>query len=162
MNDQEEALRAWSLKRRCTVAPRQFVTSSLAILSGSLLIALVFTLLGYWIISVCFLLEMTGVSAALLWFARHAIDGERLWLYDDGRLVVEVVNGTHHSRHSFNAAWVRLDIAGARSGQLSLSQGRLKINLGKHVPAAERRAFCREFQRYQRMAAAPSPQLPAR
>jgi uncharacterized membrane protein len=53
-------------------------------------------------------LELLAVGAAFVLYARHALDGERIWL-DGSLLVVESENAGEMVRQEFQRAWVRIE-----------------------------------------------------
>jgi uncharacterized membrane protein len=137
----------WALKRNCSVTPSVFMASSGVILTPPLFFAVFFLIKGLWPITVFCGAEMVGLMVAFLAFARHAMDGERVWLFADGQLVVEVTDGRHCKRHVLNAAWARLDIDAQNPGHLWLCQGKIRLRLGRHVRTPQREAFGRELRK---------------
>lgn len=134
----------WRLPRNCSLAPRQFVAvlGSLALLSAA--IAAGFWLQGATLVLPFASLEVAALALALVAYARHATDGERLLLADD-RLVVERMVGNHTDRIEFDAGWVCVEprAAGALIG-LS-GQGR-RIEVGRFVRGELRDALARELR----------------
>ena len=87
----------WVSKRNCALRPGR-LAALLAIPAGaSLTIAASFASVGAWWILVFSVIELLGLVAAFIVYARHAGAYERLFLTRD-RLVVEVNSGTATSR----------------------------------------------------------------
>jgi len=137
----------WALKRNCSVTPSVFLASCAVILTPPLFFALFFLVKGLWPITIFCSAEMIGLTIAFLAFARHAMDGERVWLFTDGRLIVEITEGRQCTRHVLNAAWTRLDAAAENPDTLWLCQGRTRLHLGRHVREPQRQAFGRELKK---------------
>jgi uncharacterized membrane protein len=137
----------WALKRNCSVTPSVFLASCAVILTPPLFFAVFFLIRGLWPITVFCSAEMIGLTLAFLAFARHAMDGERVWLFTDGQLVVEITDGRQCKRHILNAAWTRLDADTKNPDNLWLCQGRTRLQLGRHVRVPQREAFGRELKK---------------
>jgi uncharacterized membrane protein len=106
----------WVLKRNCSITPAQLFGTYLALCAVSLSIALGFTWHGASPVLAFAGIELLLVGAALLVYARHAADQERITLAD-GSLSVEHVRGQQTALTQFRAAWVRVE---PRHGQGSL------------------------------------------
>lgn len=134
----------WLMKRNCSLSPRQVGRFYLSILLVSVAIALVFAWKGTWIILVFALLEMLVLGAALLVYARHAADYERVTLAQ-GALVVEAVSANRVIRHEFNARWVRVELEASPRAELVLHSGRLAVPVGRYLDPGRRRRFAQEL-----------------
>ncbi len=148
--------RHWALKRNCSTDPRRFLLTSAVLVGTPLLVGLALLAGGLWMGTVVCGLESLLVAGALVCFARHAVDGERLSLRDDGKLVVEVACGQQLERHAFTAAWTRLQWQGRRRDELWLCEGRRRLRIGRHVRLPMRRAVADSLQRALRAATAPA------
>jgi uncharacterized membrane protein len=84
--------REWLLKRNCSISPRQLMLAYSGLCIASLSIAVAFTLRGAWYVLGFSILELGVVGSALLYYARHATDGERIVLHGDW-LLVELSQG---------------------------------------------------------------------
>ncbi|TAK77354.1 MAG: DUF2244 domain-containing protein [Aquabacterium sp.] len=138
----------WLLKRNCSVSPGQVLAFFVSIGVVSLVIAAAFWLHGVTFILPFTCLELLAVAVALLVFARHAGDHERVCL-DDGRLIIERHDGNAVERWEWSAEWVQVDcrIAAGGPGLIEFSgQGR-RAEVGRHVRAELRRPLAREFSR---------------
>jgi uncharacterized membrane protein len=76
-----------TLQRNCSMTPRQVARAYAVLCTLSLTIALAFFLHGVWIVLAFSLLELGCVGLALLLYARHALDRERIALSSDCLLV---------------------------------------------------------------------------
>ena len=98
----------WVLKRNGSFTPAQLFGTYLALCALSLTIALAFTWNGASPVLAFAAIELLLVGAALLVYARHAADQERITLAG-GALCVELHHGSQTERTQFRAAWVRLE-----------------------------------------------------
>ena len=106
----------WVLKRNCSITPAQLFGTYLALCAVSLTVALGFTWHGASPVLAFAGIELLLVGAALLVYARHAADCERITLAG-GALSVEHHHGQQIERTLFRAAWVRVE---PRHGEGSL------------------------------------------
>lgn len=135
----------WLLRRNCSLPPRRLIAvfASLALLS--LLIATAFWMHGATLIMPFACLELAALAVALIAYARHAADSERLRLAD-GRLCVERVDGHRTERVEFDAAWVRVEAERGTCSLIELSgQGR-RIAVGRFVRPELRESLARELR----------------
>lgn len=138
----------WLLKRNCSVSPRQALAFFASIGLVSLVIATAFWLLGATVILPFTCLELLALAAALLVYARHAGDHERVCLID-GRLIVERHDGHAVERWEWPAGRVQVGYrpAAGGTGLIEFSgQGR-RAEVGRHVRAELRQPLAREFSR---------------
>ncbi len=141
---QEPALQ-WSLRRNCALSPAQLLRFYAGICVVSLGIATLFWFMGAHLVMPFAWLEVLVLGAALLVYARHARDGERITL--QGRLlVVECEHGGHTERTEFVRDWVKVE---PRSGDGSLievsGQGR-RVVVGRHLQPQLRPVLAREMR----------------
>ena len=89
--------------------------------------------------------ELVAVGIAFLFYARHATDGEKIYL-QDGQLVVELENGGRMERAAFRRDGVRVE---PRAGDRSLievsGQGR-SIDVGRFVRPELRPLLAKEIR----------------
>lgn len=135
----------WQLKRNCSLAPSQMVGLFIALCLVSMTIATFFWLQGAKMVMSFAWLELIAVGAAMLLYARHAADRERIALHHD-TLTVEHLCGNRVDRVEFQAAWVRIE---PRSGDHSLveltGQGR-RIFVGRFIRPELRRKLADELR----------------
>lgn len=145
----------WLLKRNCSLAPTQMFALFGALCVVSMSIALFFWWQGARMVMSFAWIELFAVGAALLLYARHAADRERIALHND-TLTVEHACGNRVERVEFQAAWVRVE---PRSGDHSLveltGQGR-RIFVGRFIRPELRRKLADELRAALRR---PSPRL---
>lgn len=135
----------WFLRRNCSVTPRQLGWLYLSLCVVSLGIGTVFWFQGARLILPFAWMELMAVGFAFFVYARHATDGERIYL-DGSQLVVELENGGKLQRAEFRREWVRVE---PRAGERSLievsGQGR-SIAVGRYVRPELRPDLARELR----------------
>lgn len=131
--------RHWELKRNCCVTPRQFLLGMAGTAGIALLISLIFSWRGLWLVAFYGVLEIALIAGATLSFARHVRDGETVTLFTDGRMVVDVYTGSDATRHVFNRNWARLVRLPEAPDTLWLHYGTVRLRLARHVPTERRR-----------------------
>lgn len=105
---------------------------------------------GFWFAGASFVLpfaslELVAVGVAFLVYARHASDGERIYLHGP-QLVVELETGGKLRRAEFHREWVRVEPRSGDGSLIELSgQGR-SINVGRFVRPELRPALAREIR----------------
>jgi uncharacterized membrane protein len=137
--------RVWMLSRNCALTPRQLGGFYLSLVAASVCIATVFLLRGAWMILPFSLLEMVALGVALLVYARHAVDCDRVSLAQ-GVLEIESIDGRTHqvTRMDPRAARVEMD-ARPRATLAVVARGE-RIAVGKFVSERERRRFATELR----------------
>jgi uncharacterized membrane protein len=91
-------------------------------------------------------LELFAVGVAFLVYARHAADGERIYLRE-GRLLVELEQAGHLERAEFSREWVRVEPKIGHRSLIELSgQGRT-VEVGRYVRPELRPALASEIRR---------------
>jgi uncharacterized membrane protein len=137
----------WLMRRNCSLSPRQALQVYLLLSCATLGIGAVFTWRGAWIVLAFALLETAAVGAALLHYARHALDRERIVL-GDGWLLVERDNGARHSALRLEAHAVRVSLHDDRMRSLIRIETRAgAIEVGRFITPQARRAVVRELRR---------------
>lgn len=138
--------REWFLKRNCSLTPRQLASAYLLLCVGSFGIALVFVLEGLWIVLAFALVEMAAVGAALLHYARHALDCEHIAL-SDRCLLVERVRGRRTEQVRLDPHWVRVLPPSGRRGLIEIESRGIRVEIGAFVTDARRQELARELRR---------------
>jgi uncharacterized membrane protein len=100
--ESEPVLKDWTMKRNCSVSPRQFVWFYVSLAVFSLLIAFMLDLIGAWLVLPFTGIELVAVGIAFAIYARHAVDYERIRLFPN-RLVIERVSAEQVTQFEF--AW---------------------------------------------------------
>lgn len=135
----------WFLRRNCSVTPVQLVMMYLSLCAVSLGIGLAFWFQGATLVLPFAWVELVAVGLAFLVYARHASDGERIFLTGP-HLVVEFENGGQLERAEFRREWVRVEPRGGDGSLIELSgQGR-SIAVGRFVRPELRPVLAREIR----------------
>jgi len=135
----------WFLKRNCSVTPTQLGWFYASLCVVSLGIAVAFWLQGATLILPFAWVELGAVGAALLVYARHAADGERICL-QDRRLVVELENGGQLQRAEFDPDWVRVEPRSDDRSLIELSAKGRSVRIGRFVRPELRPLLAQEIR----------------
>lgn len=140
----------WTLKRNCSMSPRQFASliASLAIVSVG--VASIFAYSGAWWILVFAFVEITALLAAFVVYARHAGDYERIVVTPDA-VIIEFNSGTEVMRQQAHPAFARVEYpypAGAVGGNslIGLALGATSVEVGRFVPYLKRESLAQELR----------------
>jgi len=138
--------RRWTLKRNCSLTPRQSAAVYALLCAASFGIALVFLLQGIWMVLAFALVEMTAVGAALLYYARHALDTETIVL-SEGCLLIERVDAGRHEEIRLDPYWTRILAPAPRRRKLiELESHGRRVQVGAYVSEAMRSQVARELK----------------
>lgn len=135
----------WVLKRNCSISPTQLFGTYLALCAVSLTIALGFTWHGASPVLAFAGIELLLVGAALLVYARHAADQERIILAD-GALSVEHQHGLQTDCTQFRAAWVRVEPRHGEGSLVELSGDGRKTFVGRYLRPEMRTPLAQELR----------------
>ncbi len=136
----------WSLQRNCSISPASLaaVFALLAALSSA--VAVFFWTQGAVLVLPFAVVEVLALGLAFVWYARHATDGERLWL--DGRsLVLEVERAGRIARERLDTTWLVVQPPGVADASLRLRLGDRCWRLGQHAAAGRRARVADELKR---------------
>lgn len=140
--------RVWTLSRNCALTPRQVGALYLSLVVASVVIATIFLIRGAWMVLPFSLMEIAAVGAALLVYARHAVDRERISLAADA-LVIESIEGDRRSVKRVDPRIVRVVVESkprsARKVVLIVARGE-RIAVGRFVCERERDRFAGELR----------------
>lgn len=140
----------WILKRNCSLTPRQSAAAYLLLCTGSFGIALFFLVQGFWIVLAFSILEMAAVGWALLHYARHALDVERIALTERS-LVVERIDAGRHSQFRLDPGRTRVAPPLPRKRKLILLEAPgTCIEVGSYVSEPIRQQVAQELARAMR------------
>jgi uncharacterized membrane protein len=140
----------WILKRNCSLTPRQSAAAYALLCTGSFGIALVFLLQGVWIVLAFSLVEMAAVGWALLHYARHALDVERVAL-TEGWLVVERIDAGRRSQFRLDPLRTRVKPPAPRARKLILLESPgTRVEIGSYVSEPIRQQVAQELLRAMR------------
>jgi uncharacterized membrane protein len=135
----------WLLRRNCSMTPTQLVAFYLSLSAWSLAIAGAFWWRGATLVLPFAGIEILAVGAALLVYARHASDRERVIL-TPGRLSVECTVGRRTRLVDFAPAWVRVEPSHGDRSLIELSGEGKRIAIGRFVRPELRRALADELR----------------
>ncbi len=145
LNGDMSPVRSWVFKPNCSLTPRQLAGFYLSIVLVTLGIAAGFCLFGLWVVLPFAGIELLAVGIALLIYARHAGDYERIELR--GRaLTVIVVRGSREYSVSFNPGWTKVSLP--KPGELlRLESGSTWVAVGRYITAPLRERLAYELRR---------------
>lgn len=138
----------WRLARNCSLSPRQVARAYALLCCASGAVAVAFLLRGVWIILAFSFCELTLVGLALLVYARHALDHERIAL-SDAALVVECVEAGERRQSCLDPLRTRVlehPGAGGRHTLLRLESRGVQVEVGRFVTEARRRQVAAELR----------------
>jgi uncharacterized membrane protein len=135
----------WTLGRNCALTPRQVGAVYLSLVAASAVIATVFLLRGAWMILPFSVLEMTALGIALLIYARHAVDRERVAL-DRDALEIESIHGNEHRVLRLDPRATRVEMDARPKAELAVVTRDQRVLLGRFVDERERRRFARQLR----------------
>lgn len=133
----------WRLRRNCCLSPRQLLIAYAGLCAVSLGVGSAFWWAGARMVMPFVWLELLAVGAALLAYARHAVDGESIALSAD-RLTVERASGSRLERSEFRPGSVRVAV-GVDALVVLSGQGR-RIAVGHHLRPELRRQLADELR----------------
>ena len=143
-NESEWAVE-WLLRRNCSLAPRQLLMFYLLLCTFSLSVASFWWWQGAPMVMPFAWLEVVSVGVAMLVYARHATDVERIAVRH-GSVTVEHASGSRLERVEFESAWVRVEPESGGRSLVELSgQGR-RIVVGRFVRPEMRSQLARELR----------------
>jgi uncharacterized membrane protein len=140
-----------TLQRNCSMTPRQVARAYALLCTLSLSVALAFLLQGLWMVLAFSLLELGCVGLALLLYARHALDRERISLTNDC-LLVECVQAQVRSQARLDPLRTRVltgadaALGGSRPTLITLESRGVRVEVGRFVNEAQRRQVARELR----------------
>ena len=143
--DSEPVLKDWTMKRNCSISPRQFVCFYVSLALFSLAIAFMLVLVGAWLVLPFTGIELLAVGIAFAIYARHAVDYERVRLFQN-RLVIEQVSAERLTQFEFNPRWVRIEPGATPRDQIKLVSRGQTIMIGQHLAQYRRAQFAGELR----------------
>lgn len=136
----------WLLKRNCSLSPACLALVFAGLAGVSLSIAALFAMMGAWWVLVFSLIEISALAVAFVVYARHAADYERVVLNPEG-LWVETCQGSRLSREQYSPALTRVVFPDSSAGLIGLVSTGRRVDIGRFVPASDRRQLARQLQR---------------
>ncbi|WP_137925968.1 DUF2244 domain-containing protein [Cupriavidus sp. 2SB] len=135
----------WLMKRNCSLSPRQVAWFYFSIACFSIAVAAFVTVWhGAWLVLPFASLELAGLGIALLAYARHATDYERVCV-TDGMLVVETASASRITREVFNPHWVRVELGESFRALVVLRSDKRTVRVGSYLDPYRRRKFAQEL-----------------
>lgn len=133
------------LRRNCSLTPRCLCLCYGVLCAASLAVAGGFWAAGAWLVLPFACLELLAVGVAMLVYARHALDHERLHLLD-GCLVVEHVHGNRVERVSMALPWIRVETGQGGDTLVRLRGGGQNISVGRYIRPGLRWQLAQELR----------------
>lgn len=136
----------WSLKRNCSASPAQVGAVFAGLVLVSLGVAVFFWRHGATLVLPFTLLELVALAVALVVYARHAADAERICLLAD-RVRVELEVAGRCTVVEFAREWVQVRGDAARGSLVSLSASGRQVSVGRHLRPPQRATLLSELRR---------------
>ncbi|MBK4734734.1 DUF2244 domain-containing protein [Noviherbaspirillum pedocola] len=140
------ANREWTLRRNCSITPRQLILVYAALCSVSLVVALIFTMRGAWYILGFAILELTAVGLAFLQYGRHATDREYIALIGN-KLLIELVLADCSRQYMLDSRHARVATPESSNDLIAVEAHGIRVEVGRHLAAWKRREFALELGR---------------
>ena len=138
--------REWTLKRNCSLTPRQFGLAYGMLGAAMLLIGLGFALSGFWFVALFAVLDMGAIALALLHYARHATDGEHIAL-SEGCLLIERTEAGQVNATRLDPCWTKIDLPSRHRTLIRLKSRGIQVEVGGFVSEEKRQQVARELHR---------------
>jgi uncharacterized membrane protein len=135
----------WVLKRNCSMTPGRLWAVYVSLCVLSLGIAMFFWVQGARMVMPFAWAEVLALGAAMVVYARHAGDRERIALRG-GRLTVEYTDGTQVQRVEFQPAWVRVEPKQDDRSLIELSSHGRRMTVGRFVRPELRADLAQELR----------------
>ena len=114
------------------MTPRQLAASFALIAFVSLTIGAFCWFQGAVLVLPFASLELLAVGIAFVVYARHALDGERIWL-EGSVLVVESENAGEMVRREFQRAWVRIEQVAHGNAMIEICCHGQRVPVGRFI-----------------------------
>lgn len=138
--------REWHLKRNCSLTPAQTLRVYGVLCAALLGIGMLFLMHGAWIVLAFALLEVAGIALALLHYARHAGDRERIAI-QDACLLVERIEAGRLQQFRLDPGWTRIEAPDRRRALVRLVSRGTSVEVGAFVADRVRRRVARQLRR---------------
>jgi uncharacterized membrane protein len=136
----------WKLKRNLSITPRQFLIFYCSLATVSLAIAGFWTMLGAWTVLPFAGIDLIGVGAAFLMYARHATDYECIVITAE-HLIIESALGPRITVVELNPQWVRIGLQNKARPKIEIRSAGKVILVGTYVPVHRRATIAAEMRR---------------
>lgn len=135
----------WFLRRNCALTPAQLGWFYCSLCIISLAIGVAFWFAGAVLVLPFAGIELLAVGIGFLLYARHASDGERIFLCGED-LVVELENAGKLERITFRRDWVRVEPRLGNGSLIQVSAQGRSINVGRFVLPELRLLLAKEIR----------------
>ena len=136
-----------TIKRNCSISPRDLLCVLASAACISLGIATGFACFGAWPILPFAGVEVLALATAFYLNGRHAADYERIALVE-GRLLVEASDAGRIERREFNRQWLRFDERRfGRELHLTLRSRGNELEIGRHLDTERRASLAGQLRR---------------
>ncbi len=142
----QDARISWNFRRNCAVTPRQLAACFALMALVSLAIGAFCWSQGAVLVLPFASVELVAVGVAFVVYARHALDGERIWL-EGSILVVETENAGETVRQEFQRSWVRIERAAHGQAMIEICCHGLRVPVGRFVRNELRQRLATELRR---------------
>ncbi len=134
----------WQFKRNCSISPKQLLFFFVSLALASSFVAMLTWEAGATLVTPFTVLELLALGAALLAYARHAADRERVAMSAQ-LLVVEWESAGRIERAEFNPRWARI-VVGER-GLIEISGAGRQAFIGRYTRPERREKLARDLRR---------------
>ena len=136
---------SWNFRRNCSVTPGQLAACFGLMACVSLTIGAFCWFQGAVLVLPFASLELLAVGAAFVVYARHALDGERIWR-EGNVLVVESENAGDMVRREFQRAWVRIEQVAHGQAMIEICCHGQRVPVGRFVRNELRQRLAAELR----------------
>jgi uncharacterized membrane protein len=149
-----QAKTVWLMRRNCSFTPKQVGIFYLSMVVFSGLITTYFWWIGAWMVLPFAVIELSVLGIALLIYARHARDYEKITL-QNSELTIELNLGDKNSLTQWNAPWVRVkdpeSLHDRKKDLVILESGAQTISIGQFILAEKRHDLAKEIRQALRL-----------
>jgi uncharacterized membrane protein len=135
----------WQLKPNCSITPAQLLQFYATLCIVSLGIGLAFWFQGASLVLPFAGLELLLVGVALVFYARHARDGEKITLQDH-QLVIELQTAGRVARSEFFGDWVKVEFKDGSGSLIEVSGQGHSVKVGRFLRPELRHALAAEIR----------------
>ena len=154
-----QEFRRWTMRRHCSIAPKQLLAVYAALCAVSLLIGAFFHGLGATYVFAFAGLELVLVGVALYVHARHVSDRETISL-TARQVDVECVDGGQVTRARFQADWLAVEPVAGQGSLIALSGQGQRVLVGRLLRPEQRGPLAHEIRQALRRACLVNPYQP--
>ena len=149
-----QAKTVWLMRRNCSFTPKQVGIFYLSMVCFSGMITTYFWWIGAWMVVPFTLIELSVLGIALLIYARHARDYEKITLLNS-ELIIELNLGYKKTLIQWNAPWVRVkdpeSLYDRKKDLVILESGAQTISIGQFILAEKRQDLAKEIRQALRL-----------